>query len=103
MSCEVCLYGAYSNCPCCSDDGEYSCGGEGRRSGCEGCDDCLKEATRSRIVTAAAPRSEAGRARRACNGIKPGDRIRVTVGFEYQVNGGPRMGYFRKEMLVARK
>jgi hypothetical protein len=103
MSCEVCLYGAYSNCPCCSDDREYTCDGEGRSGGCDGCDDCIEKVSRTKVVTAATPRSEAGRARRARNGINPGDRIRITVGFEYQVNGGPRMGYFRKEVLVARK
>ena len=101
MSCDVC-YGHYG-CPCCSDDRDYTCGGNGAASGCAGCEDCIERVSRSRTVIARAPRSEAGRAQRARNGINPGDRIRVTTGFKYQVNGGPRMGYFRWEALVARK
>lgn len=52
-----------------------------------------------RIVIARAPRSEAGRARREKNGIKPGDKIRVVSGFSY-VEGGPRTGYYRYETLI---
>ena len=103
MACEVCLYGAYTNCPCCGDDGDPSCGGEGARGGCEGCEDCIVEVQRmARAVTARAPRTDAGRARRAQNGIQPGDRIWVTEWFTYQVRGGPRTGYFRWERKVHR-
>lgn len=107
MSCEVCLYGAYSNCPCCGpeveDDGDESTTCEGAASGCEGCDGCIYTVYRTKVVVARAPRSAAGAARRARLGINPGDRIRITVGFEYQVGGGPRKGYFRNEVPVARK
>jgi hypothetical protein len=105
MSCEVCLYGAYPNCPCCGpeveDDGDESttCEGAGAASGCEGCDDCLYYTVHTKVVVARAPRSAAGAARRARLGINPGDRIRVTTGFDYQVNG-PRTGYFRNEVPV---
>lgn len=98
MSCEVCL--GHYGCPCCSDDGEPSCGGEGRAADCEGCEDCIVEVRRgARLVTARAPRTDAGRARRARNGIQPGDRVWVTEGFTFQV-GGARTGYFRKERAV---
>ena len=83
MSCEVCLYGAYSNCPCCSpeDDGEpSSCGGEGRAADCEGCEDCIVEVRRTSYHTA----------RREHHGLLVGDKYARTVGFDYQVGGGPR-------------
>ncbi len=104
MACEVCMNGYYSNCPCCGepeveDEESTTCGGEGRNGGCNGCDDCLHTVYRTKMVVARAPRSEAGRARRARLGINPGDRIRVTTGFDYQVNG-PRTGYFRNEVPV---
>jgi hypothetical protein len=74
----------------------------GRRDGCDGCDGCRVRVTRTRVVVARAPRSAAGAARRAASGINPGDRVRVTTGFEYQAGGGPRLGYFRKEVLLAK-
>jgi len=67
---------------------------------CEGCDDCIEVVQSSKTVVARAPRTEAGRKRRAANGIEPGDLIRVTRGFEYQKNGGPRLGYYYREYLV---
>jgi len=80
MSCEVCLYGAYSNCPCCGpeDDGESSCGGDGVASGCDGCEDCIMEVRRTSYHTA----------RKAHHGLLVGDRYSRTVGFNYQVGGG---------------
>lgn len=80
MSCEVCLYGAYSNCPCCSpeDDGESSCGGEGLYAGCEGCEDCIQEVRRTSYHTA----------RKAHHGLLVGDKYARTTGFDYQVGGG---------------
>lgn len=84
MSCEACLYGAYSGCPCCSDDGESTCGGEGRNGGCDGCEDCVKE-VRSTSYTVA---------RKARAGVRVGDLVARTTGFDYQV-GGPRLGYVK--------
>lgn len=102
MSCEVCLYGAYSGCPCCGpEEPEEESACEGAASGCEGCGDCIERVERWRTVTARAPRSAAGRARRARNGIKPGDRIVAYSAFEYQINGGPRTGYFHSEWLAS--
>jgi len=69
---------------------------------CEGCYLCLGRVTKTREVVARAPRSEAGRARRAVNGIRPGDTITVTTGFEFQKNGG-RVRYLAPhEVLVSR-
>lgn len=100
MSCEVCLWGCYANCPCCSPYEEPNCGGEGARGDCEGCGACIVEVSAGRWVTARAPRTDAGRARRARNGAKPGDKVWVVEGFTYQVRGGPRLGYFRHESRV---
>ncbi len=69
---------------------------------CDGCGECTETASTSKVVVARAPRSEAGRKRRARNGIKPGDLIRVTLGFQFQV-GGPRLGYFRRESRALRR
>jgi len=77
---------------------EPRCYGPGE---CEGCDACTEVAKTTRVVAARAPRSEAGRKRRDRNGIRPGDKIKVTTGFHYQRDGGPRLGYFgRRETLV---
>jgi hypothetical protein len=79
MSCEVCL--GHYGCPCCGpeDDGDEStCGGDGVASGCEGCEDCVKEARRTTYHTA----------RKAHHGLLVGDRYARTVGFDYQVGGG---------------
>lgn len=80
MSCEVCLYGAYSNCPCCGpeDDGESTCGGEGLNSDCDGCEDCIVEVRRTSYHTA----------RRPHHGLLVGDKYARTTGFDYQVGGG---------------
>ena len=56
--------------------------------------------TRKTLI-ARAPRSEAGRMRRARNGIRVGDKIEVISGFSYIVDG-PRNGYFYGETLVKR-
>jgi hypothetical protein len=64
---------------------------------CDGCPECTDTVETSKVVTARAPRTEEGRKRRARNGIKPGDLIRVTRGFKYQT-GGPRLGYFQREV-----
>lgn len=78
---------------------DEECGGASDE--CEGCDGCTETSTTTRTVIARAPRSEAGRERRAKSGIRPGDKIRVTTGFEYQTGGGPRIGYVRRcEQLV---
>jgi hypothetical protein len=69
---------------------------------CDGCPECTETVETSKVVTARAPRTEAGRKRRARNGIRPGDLIRVTRGFEYQT-GGPRLGYFHKETLTQKR
>ena len=55
-----------------------------------------KSTSATRTVVARAPRTEAGRARRARNGIRPGDKILVTSGFDYEV-GGKRPRYLRSE------
>ena len=75
---------------------------EGVADGCDGCGGCTESTQTTRKVVARAPRSPAGVARRAANGIRPGDTIRVTTGFEYQKGGG-RFGYFGPyEVLVSR-
>ena len=93
MSCEVCMNGYYSGCPCCSpDDSEPSCDGEGAASGCEGCADCVKDVSRTSYHTA----------RREHHGLKVGDKYARTTGFSYQV-GGARTGYDKPQVrLVAR-
>jgi hypothetical protein len=68
---------------------------------CGGCDSCIETVATSRVVIARAPRSAAGAARRARSGIRPGDTITVTSGFDYQ-RGGGRIGYFRSEELSER-
>lgn len=79
MSCEVCMNGYYSGCPCCSpDDSEPSCDGEGAASGCEGCADCIVEVRHTSCHTA----------RKAHHGLLVGDRYLRTTGFDYQVGGG---------------
>lgn len=75
----------------------------GPEDDCPGCDECIEVVEDSKTVVARAPRSEAGRKRRAASGIEPGDRIRVTRGFEYQKGGGPRLGYYYREYLVEKK
>jgi hypothetical protein len=101
MSCEACMWGCYANCPCCSEEPEEpNCGGEGARGGCEGCEACVVEVRAGRWVTARAPRTDAGRDRRARNGIQPGERVWLVEGFTYQVRGGPRFGYFRYERAI---
>ena len=92
MSCEVCMNGYYSGCPCCSDDSEPSCDGEGASSGCEGCSDCVKDVSRTSYHTA----------RRPHHGLKVGDKYARTTGFSYQI-GGARTGYDKPQVrLVAR-
>lgn len=72
----------------------------GAEDDCPGCDSCLEIVESNKYVIARAPRTEAGRKRRAANGIEPGDRICVTRGFEYQRGGGPRTRYFYGERLI---
>lgn len=105
MGCEVCcgyaggLRRNPSGCPCCSG-GRETC--EGAAAFCDGCSLCEETTGRTRRVIARAPRSEAGRKRRARNGIKPGDLIWVTRGFYFQKGGGPRLRYFTREARVNR-
>ena len=84
-------------------DGSERRGCRGPEDQCEGCDDCTEVVQSSKTVIARAPRTDAGRKRRAANGIEPGDRIRVTRVFDYQKNGGPRLGYFYQEYLVEKR
>jgi hypothetical protein len=39
-------------------------------------------------------------ARKARGNILPGDLVVVGTGFEYQINGGPRLGYWKTERIV---
>jgi hypothetical protein len=107
MGCEVCcgyaggLRPNPSGCPCCGPEREEREECRGGDDGCWGCDECERETYTSRTVVARAPRSERGVARRARNGIRPGDTIRVTKGFKYQL-GGPRGDYYMQEQLLER-
>lgn len=87
MSCEVCFGYSSSSCPCCSDDSEPSCDGEGAASGCEGCADCVCEVSRTTVHTA----------RKAHHGLKVGDKYCRTTSFSYQAGGGARTGYNKPE------
>ncbi len=84
----------------------YSCGGYASYTGHCGATDCatcypgswdqdddeerIEEATTSKVVTARKARPGNTRTE-----IRPGDRVRVTSGFAYEVDG-PRMGYLPK-------
>lgn len=87
------------------EDYDYDCDDTPECAGvdddCEGCSSCTDTATTSRVVIARAPRSAVGIARRAKSGIRPGDTIVVTTGFDFQKGGG-RFNYFRSEQLRER-
>ncbi|MDB4278050.1 hypothetical protein N9917_00310 [Deltaproteobacteria bacterium] len=81
---------AYENrCPYGDDDRDEGCNGEGPYEDCEGCEDCTEEVSRTKYVLA----------RKARGRILPGDLVRVTTGFSFQRNGGPRLGYFKRESI----
>jgi hypothetical protein len=110
MGCEVCCGYAGglprnpSGCPCCGPEREEREEREecsGYDDGCNGCEECERETAYSRTVIARAPRSQRGLARRNINGIRPGDTIRVTKGFTFQL-GGPRGNYYMREQLIQR-
>jgi hypothetical protein len=64
------------------DRDEPSC--EGRAVGCKGCECCVKE-VRSTSYSVA---------RKARAGVRVGDLVARTTGFDYQI-GGPRLGYIK--------
>lgn len=110
MGCSVCcgyaggLRANPSGCPCCGpdyDEREEREECKGYDDGCDGCEECERETSTSRTGIARAPRSQRGVARRNHNGIRPGDTIKVTKGFKYQL-GGPRGNYFMREQLIQR-
>ena len=109
MGCEVCCGYAGglprnpSGCPCCGPERDYDEREEcrGGDDGCWGCEECERETGYTRTVVARAPRSQRGVARRNVNGIRPGDTIKVTKGFTFQLNG-PRGNYFTREQLIER-
>ena len=70
------------------DDEDYSC--QGPVDQCEGCESCTETVQRTTYHVA----------RKARGFIQPGDLVAVSNGFEYQKNGGPRRGYFRREHLA---
>jgi len=70
------------------DEDNEAC--EGPYDGCEGCEGCTKTVETSRYVVA----------RKARGNLLPGDLVYVTRGFRYQINGGPRLGYYGSERLV---
>ena len=71
------------------DADREDCSCQGKSEGCPGCEGCEKSVITTRIVLC----------RKARDGAKVGDLIRVTSGFTYQ-KGGPRLGYFRRAHIL---
>ena len=73
-----------------SYDVGYSESCHGPADACVGCEMCTAETKVEKIVIA----------RKARDHIKPGDRVLIIKGFTYQINGGPRLEYFTREIRL---